>query len=102
MQSHSRLPPGDCTSNARSFDRERRLGADAEQALGFRLDAVAMAAAQCVQRGPALAVTADVLALVLADRAMFRLAFAFGELGTAGDADEMGHGSSAGGSTTGK
>src|SRR3546814_2430781 len=50
-------------------DREAWLGADAEQAFGLRFDAVAMRVAQRFERGPLLPAAADVLALVLADRA---------------------------------
>ena len=48
-----------------------------------------MVSAQLVERRPSLAVPADVLALVLADRAARRRLGALGELDPAGDADEM-------------
>src|SRR5690606_4461429 len=72
-------------------DREARLGTDPEQAFGLRLDAVAVRAAQRLERGPLLPAAADVLALVLADRAAVGLARRVGELGATGDADEAGH-----------
>src|SRR3546814_4951540 len=75
-------------------DREAWLGADAEQAFGLRFDAVAMRVAQRLERGPLLPAAADVLALVLADRAAFGFSGAFAELGAAGGTDETGHAAS--------
>ena len=54
-----------------------------------------MGFAHRLQRGPALAAGADILALVLADRAGRGGGIDEGELGAAGDADESGHGYSA-------
>src|SRR3546814_14939334 len=67
-------------------DREAWLGADAEPAFGLRFDAVAMRVAQRFERGPLLPAAADVLAIVLADRATVRLARTVRELRAAGGA----------------
>src|SRR3546814_13270015 len=64
---------------------------DTKQALGLRLDTVAVRVAQRFERGPLLPAAADVLALVLADRAAFGFSGAFAELGAAGGTDETGH-----------
>src|SRR3546814_3182788 len=50
-----------------------------------------MRVAQRFERGPLLPAAADVLALVLADRATVRLARTVRELRAAGDAGETGH-----------
>src|SRR3546814_7254173 len=53
-----------------------------------------MRVAQRLERGPLLPAAADVLALVLADRAAFGFSGAFAELGAAGGTDETGHAAS--------
>src|SRR5262245_35288617 len=70
-------------------DRERRLRSHAQQVhLGAHLVVVLLA--QAVKRGPALPGPADVLPLVLADRASIRLVLARRELHATGGADEAG------------
>src|SRR3546814_9589746 len=71
-------------------DRETRFGSDTKQALGLRLDTVAVRVAQRFERGPLLPAAADVLALVFADRAALGFSGAFAELGAAGGTDETG------------
>src|SRR3546814_20568684 len=53
-----------------------------------------MRVAQRLERGPLLPAAADVLALVLADRAAFGFSGAFAALGAAGGTDETGHAAS--------
>ena len=70
MQSHSTLPAGALHQQRALADGELRLGADAEQAVALVLRARGVAwRAQLLERRPALAAPADVLPLVLADRA---------------------------------
>jgi hypothetical protein len=68
-------------------DPEARLGADAEQARLDLLDPVCVIRRQLGYGRPALAVVADVLALVEADGAARRRLRGRRELGAAGDAD---------------
>jgi hypothetical protein len=70
-------------------DREARRRADANQARPLLPDVRAMVAAKIVERRPPLAVPADVLSLVLADRAARRRLRALRELTSARDADEV-------------
>ena len=70
-------------------DRERRLDADADKARVLLAHDHAMALLQVAQRRPALALPADELALVGADRACARRLAGFRELHAAGDADRI-------------
>jgi len=70
-------------------DREARRRADADQARLLLPDVRAMVAPKVIERRPPLPVPADVLALVLADRAARRRLCALRELASARDADEV-------------
>jgi hypothetical protein len=72
-------------------DAELRIGPDPGQPRRFGLDAVSMAGAELIQRGPPLALPADVLPVLAADEALLGRDGAVRVLGAAGDADEGWH-----------
>jgi hypothetical protein len=83
------VPAGRADEQRALADREARLAADPDEPRRLLADLGAVVTAELVERRPALAVPADVLALVLADgTARWRLR-ALGELDAAGEADEV-------------
>jgi hypothetical protein len=83
------VPAGRADEQRALADREARLAADPDEAWRLLADLGAVVAPELAERRPALAVPADVLALVFADGAARRRLGAFRELDPAGDADEM-------------
>jgi hypothetical protein len=79
-----------CLDEERALaDREARLAADPDDAGPLLADLGVVIPTELLERRPALAVAADVLPLVLADRAARRRLGAFGELAAAGDAEAV-------------
>jgi len=88
--------PEDVAARARRLDEERaladreaRLAADPDETRRLLANLGAVVSPERLERRPPLTVAADVLPLVLADRAARRRLGALGELAPAGGADEM-------------